>query len=53
MPLPVQRGDSMADASSILERFDRLNIWSRGGERAPNKPLLLLYARALEPGRPK
>jgi putative restriction endonuclease len=33
----------MADAT-ILERFDELNVWSRGGERAVNKPLLLLYA---------
>jgi putative restriction endonuclease len=33
----------MADPS-ILARFDALNVWSRGGERAVNKPLLLLYA---------
>src|SRR5262245_53672563 len=29
---------------SILKRFDRLNVWSRGGQRAPHKPLLVLYA---------
>jgi HNH endonuclease len=25
-------------------QFDRLNVWSRGGQRAPHKPLLVLYA---------
>jgi putative restriction endonuclease len=29
---------------AILERFARLNVWSRGGQRAPHKPLLVLYA---------
>jgi putative restriction endonuclease len=33
----------MAD-DSILERFNRLNVWSRGGQRAPHKLLLVLYA---------
>jgi putative restriction endonuclease len=28
----------------ILQRFDRLNIWRRKGQRAPHKPLLVLYA---------
>jgi hypothetical protein len=28
----------------IVRQFDRLNIWSRGGQRAPHKPLLVLYA---------
>jgi putative restriction endonuclease len=28
----------------ILERFDTLNVWNRGGQRAPHKPLLVLYA---------
>jgi putative restriction endonuclease len=32
------------DEDSVLERFDRLNVWSRGDQRAPNKPLLILYA---------
>jgi len=27
-----------------LEQFDRLNVWSQGDQRAPNKPLLVLYA---------
>jgi putative restriction endonuclease len=31
-------------ARDVLEKFDALNIWSRGGERAVNKPLLLLFA---------
>jgi putative restriction endonuclease len=29
---------------TILEQFDRLNVWSRGDLRAPHKPLLVLYA---------
>jgi putative restriction endonuclease len=32
------------DQEAILGRFDRLNVWSRGGQRAPHKPLLTLYA---------
>jgi putative restriction endonuclease len=35
----------MAD-DSILQRFDQLNVWSRGDQRAPHKPLLVLYALA-------
>jgi putative restriction endonuclease len=29
---------------AVLGRFGRLNVWSRGGQRAPHKPLLVLYA---------
>jgi putative restriction endonuclease len=29
---------------AILSQFDGLNVWSRGGQRAPHKPLLVLYA---------
>ncbi|HSK29851.1 MAG TPA: hypothetical protein VLA17_07795 [Candidatus Limnocylindria bacterium] len=28
----------------IRERFGSLTVWKRGGERAPHKPLLALYA---------
>jgi putative restriction endonuclease len=28
----------------ILQKFDRINVWTRGDERAPHKPLLILYA---------
>ena len=28
----------------VLHQFDRLNVWSRGGQRAPHKPLLALLA---------
>lgn len=28
----------------ILQRFQNLNIWKRGEERAPHKPLFVLYA---------
>jgi putative restriction endonuclease len=30
--------------SAVLNQFDRLSVWKRGGERAPHKPLLALYA---------
>jgi putative restriction endonuclease len=30
--------------AEILSRIDKLNVWSRGGERAPHKPLLILMA---------
>src|SRR4051812_8367110 len=29
---------------SILKRFDELGIWKQGDQRAPHKPLLVLYA---------
>src|SRR5205807_3578323 len=29
---------------AVLHLFDRLNVWSRGDQRAPHKPLLALYA---------
>jgi putative restriction endonuclease len=28
----------------IRERFNSITVWKRGGERAPHKPLLALYA---------
>jgi putative restriction endonuclease len=28
----------------VLQLFDKLNVWSRGDQRAPHKPLLVLYA---------
>jgi putative restriction endonuclease len=28
----------------ILQQFDQINVWTRGDERAPHKPLLILYA---------
>jgi len=30
----------------ILDRFSSISVWKRGGERAPHKPLLILYALA-------
>jgi len=30
----------------LLDRFATINIWRRGEERAPHKPMLLLYALA-------
>lgn len=28
----------------VTHRIDRLNVWKQGGQRAPHKPLLQLYA---------
>lgn len=30
----------------LLDAIDSLNLWKRGGKRAPHKPLLLIYALA-------
>jgi len=35
---------SSSSRSEIERRFLSINMWKRGDERAPNKPLLLLYA---------
>jgi putative restriction endonuclease len=32
------------DSEAILKRFDDLSIWKQGDQRAPHKPLLILYA---------
>ncbi|MCP4404519.1 MAG: hypothetical protein GY801_45360 [bacterium] len=32
------------DKVKIKEKFQSLTLWRRGGERAPHKPLLILYA---------
>lgn len=32
------------DRQQIIQKFQTLNLWKRGGERAPHKPLLVLYA---------
>jgi putative restriction endonuclease len=38
----------------VLERFSKISVWKRGGERAPHKPLLILYALArLQSGEPR
>lgn len=31
---------------NLLDAIDNLNVWKRGDERAPHKPLLILYALA-------
>lgn len=43
-----------AQSDDLRERFQRLNIWSRGGLRAAHKPLLALWAigRCLQ-GKPR
>ena len=30
--------------TDIFKRFDSINIWKQGEQRAPHKPLLILYA---------
>lgn len=32
------------EREQIIQKFQNLNIWKREGERAPHKPLLVLYA---------
>jgi putative restriction endonuclease len=32
------------DSEAILKRFDELGVWKQGDQRAPHKPLLVLYA---------
>ena len=32
------------DREAIIQKFEQLKVWKRGGERAPHKPLLVLYA---------
>ena len=34
----------MTKTDALLQRFRDLNVWRRGDERAPHKPLLILYA---------
>jgi len=34
------------DESKLLKQFKNLNVWSKGSQRAPHKPLLVLYALA-------
>lgn len=40
------RGTSTGADEAILARFAAIRVWTRGGERAPHKALLLLYALA-------
>jgi putative restriction endonuclease len=35
------------NSKTVLEQFDELNIWRRADQRAPHKPLLVLYALGL------
>ena len=28
----------------LLEKFSKIKVWKRGSQRAPHKPLLILYA---------
>jgi putative restriction endonuclease len=35
------------DSGVVLQRFDELTVWKQGEQRAPHKPLLVLYALGL------
>lgn len=43
--LRLQRAEVM-DKEDILERLENLNVWRRGDQRAPHKPLLVLLGLA-------
>lgn len=32
------------DKEGIIQKFEQLRVWRNAGERAPHKPLLVLYA---------
>ena len=32
------------DRETVIRKFEDVKVWKRGGERAPHKPLLVLYA---------
>jgi putative restriction endonuclease len=34
----------LTKTDAIIRKFQHLNVWRRGDERAPHKPLLILYA---------
>jgi len=59
MPGPPRRSSAGRAAtpardSEILDRFAKINVWRRGDERAPHKPLMLLYAlAAVQRGEPR
>jgi putative restriction endonuclease len=40
-------GMDQSALSAVLQKFSELNVWQRGGERAPHKPLLALLALGL------
>ena len=43
----MQPGDcSLLPEDEIVERFAGVTVWKQGGERAPHKPLLLLWTLA-------
>ena len=42
--VPQQSTPPQLDRKEITRRFESLRVWQRGAERAPHKPLLILYA---------
>jgi putative restriction endonuclease len=44
MSVRGENSNSISAGQSVLKRFDDLNIWRQGDQRAPHKPLLILYA---------
>jgi putative restriction endonuclease len=48
------REGKLTRADRILDQFRGLNVWRRGDERAPHKPLLVLFALSkLQAGSPR
>jgi putative restriction endonuclease len=43
-PLEARFTRPVMSRESVLDQFDQLAVWSRGDQRAPHKPLLVLYA---------
>ena len=37
---------TLTKTDALVQKFRDLNVWRRGDERAPHKPLLALYALA-------
>ena len=37
-------GAAVTRTDWLLKQFEDLNVWRRGDERPPHKPLLILYA---------
>ena len=42
--IPQQGIPQQLDRKEITRKFESLRVWQRGDERAPHKPLLILYA---------
>ena len=46
IPRPLDNLLALTKTDALVQKFRDLNVWRRGDERAPHKPLLALYALA-------